>query len=316
MKPHQTLFAGNIDVSLKTAASLLSSYPASGAAFLRLSKGLKKAQAIREKQTSEGMEILPLMILSTTETCNLACAGCYACPANRKPDDELSDVRIAEILDEAFDLGVSIVMLAGGEPLLSHGWMDALAVHNEMVGVVFTNGTLFDKNRVAWFDKYRHIFPTFSIEGDETQTDTRRGAGVYAKVQVAMSGLHKNGVPFGISVTATSENIDSILNDEFTAEYIGKGCRLFVFPEYVPVESGGEPMALSRAEKRRLNEYATLSTKKYPALFIPFPGDEEQFGGCLAAGRSFMASASVRHFWNSPRRGARCLPSRRAVSRT
>lgn len=286
--PYASFFASNIAISIKTAASILSAYPSSGAAFLRLSKGMKKAQERREKHTADGMEIPPLMIVSTTEMCNLACAGCYACANQRKPEDELPGERVAEILGEASDLGVSIVMLAGGEPLLSHGWLDALSEHPEMVGVVFTNGTLFDEARIAWFDKHRHIFPAFSIEGDEAQTDARRGGGVHAKVQAAMGSLQKAGIPFGISVTATSENIDSILCDGFVTEYIQKGCRLFIFPEYVPVETGSEPKVLSGADKHRLNEYAAQSAKEYPALFIPFPGDEQQFGGCLAAGRGFI----------------------------
>ena len=27
---------------------------------------------------------------------------------------------------------------------------------------------------------------------------------------------------------------------------------------------------------------------KFPALFVAFPGDEEQFGGCLSSGRGFV----------------------------
>jgi MoaA/NifB/PqqE/SkfB family radical SAM enzyme len=287
-KPYQALFAGHIDVSLETAANILSVYPASGAAFLRLSESSKKAQRNRGRYTKAGLEIPPLMIVSTTELCNLACAGCYAGANKRKSENALSDGRIFEILDEASGLGVSIVMLAGGEPLLSHGWMDALALHTEMVGVVFTNGTLFDESRVDWFSRYRHIFPVFSIEGNELQTDTRRGMGVYAMVDHAMTALQKAGVPCGISMTATSKNIDSILGNEFTEEYLEKGCRLFVFPEYVPAEPGTQPMVLSKDNKQKLGEFAAQSAKRYPALFIPFPGDEEEYGGCLAAGRGFV----------------------------
>lgn len=285
---YKDIFAGHIDLSLKTAASVLAAYPASASAFARLGKGLKKAESSRVKLAEDGIEVPPLMIVSTTEVCNLACEGCYASARNKKPGDELSDKRVSEILDEASGLGVSIVMLAGGEPLLSHGWLDAMARHDEMAGIVFTNGTLFDEHRREWFAAHRHIIPTFSIEGGEGQTDARRGSGVYAKVSEAMCSLYADKVPFGMSVTVTSQNIDSLLCDEFTEEYIQKGCRLFVFVEYVPVETGSEPMILSKTDKRRLNDFAVTSAKKYPALFIPFPGDEDQYGGCLAAGRGFV----------------------------
>ncbi len=285
---YQDVFAGHIDVSLKTAASVLASYPASATAFVRLGKSLRKAESSRAKYADDGIEVPPLMIVSTTEACNLSCAGCYACAHDRKPNAALSDERIAEILDEASNMGVSIIMLAGGEPLLSHGWLDAMSSHDEMVGVVFTNGTLFDEQRREWFASHRHMIPVFSIEGNEVQTDARRGSGVHAKVSEAMRLLRAAQVPFGISITVTSQNIDSILLNEFIEECLQKGCRLFVFVEYVPVEAGNEPLVLSKSNKKRLNAFAVESARKYSALFIPFPGDEDQYGGCLAAGRGFV----------------------------
>jgi MoaA/NifB/PqqE/SkfB family radical SAM enzyme len=183
-------------------------------------------------------------------------------------------------------------MLAGGEPLLSHGWLEALASHPELLGIVFTNGTLFDDFHLAWFSKYRHIFPVFSLEGGEKTTDFRRGQGVYRQVNGAMTGLKKAGVPFGVSVTATNENLEEILSIGFIEEYISKGCCLFIYPEYVPVETGSEPLVLSKEQKQRLLDFAQKSAKEYPALLIPFPGDEEQYGGCLAAGRGFIHISS------------------------
>ena len=286
--PYRDIFAGQIELSLKTAAHILAAYPASASAFMRLGGELKRAQINRARLAKEGVEVPPLLIVSTTDACNLACAGCYACAHERKSGAELPDERVAEILDEASALGVRIVMLAGGEPLLSHGWLDAMGHHEEMLGIVFTNGTLFDERRLEWFSKRRHMLPVFSIEGDQMQTDARRGGGVYAKVGEAMRGLYAAKVPFGVSITVTSGNIEDILRDEFTQEYLNKGCRLFVFVEYVPVEKGSEPLALSKAYKMRLSDHALVSAKKYPALFIPFPGDEEQYGGCLAAGRGFV----------------------------
>ena len=281
-------FAGDIHVSLKTAAQMFAAYPASAAAFMRLLKSVKQAESRRAALARQGVEIPPLLIVSTTAACNLACAGCYACAREEKPGPELGAARISQLLDEASGLGVSVVMLAGGEPLLSQGWLDALGRHSDMAGIVFTNGTLFDERQCQWFAGHRHMIPTFSLEGDRRQTDERRGSGVYAKVTYAMESLGAKGVPFGVSLTVTSGNINSILNDALVATYFEKGCRLFVFVEYVPVAAGSEPLVLSKAEKKQLNSFALAMADKYPALFIPFPGDEEPFGGCLAAGRGFV----------------------------
>ncbi|NLV59775.1 MAG: radical SAM protein [Clostridiales bacterium] len=286
--PYQDIFAGMIELSLGTAARILAAYPASAAAFARLSRTFTAAERKRAKLAQDGIQVPPIMIISTTEVCNLSCAGCYACCHEKKSGEEMSHEQVEKLLDEASELGVSIVMLAGGEPLLSHDWLETMGCHEEMLGIVFTNGTLFDENRCKWFDGHRHMIPTFSLEGNQLQTDTRRGAGVYEKVNEAMIHLLKGGIPFGISLTVTSQNIDSLLREESVREYIHKGCRLFMFVEYVPVEKGSEPMVLSKADKKRLNDFAVASGKQYPALFIPFPGDEERYDGCLAAGRGFV----------------------------
>lgn len=285
---YRDLFSGNIDVSLRTGTNILAAYPASAAALLAVGRELTHARDRRLRHAAEGVEVPAMLIVSTTDACNLSCAGCYACARDKRPDNALPDGRIAEVLDEASALGVGVVMLAGGEPLLSHGWLDAMGRHDEMLGIVFTNGTLFDAPRRAWFADHRHMIPVFSIEGDERQTDERRGAGVYAKVAGAMRELSDGGIPFGVSITVTNRNLDSVLDDAYATEHLQTGCRLFFFVEYVPVERGSEPMALSADGKRQLNDRAARLAAKYPALFIPFPGDEEEYGGCLAAGRGFV----------------------------
>lgn len=209
-------------------------------------------------------------------------------PAGRSAGEAIPNNRVSEILSEASELGVSVVLLAGGEPLLSDVWLNAMTRQKDMLGLVFTNGTLLDEQRCVWFTEHRHIIPVISIEGSAEQTDERRGLGIFEKVSNAMTHLHKLGVPFGISVTVTSQNIDSILTSDFNEEHIKKGCRLFVYVEYVPVEPGTEPLVLPKIDKKRLSDFATQSKKKHPALFIAFPGDEEPFGGCLAAGRGFI----------------------------
>jgi MoaA/NifB/PqqE/SkfB family radical SAM enzyme len=249
---------------------------------------LKKAEHRRRLSADDGVDVPPLMIVSTTDECNLACKGCYACERGKSAHAGSTAERAAEILAEASELGVGVVLLAGGEPLLSRGWLDAMAEHPEMAGLVFTNGTLLDEARRAWFAKNRHIIPVLSIEGGEALTDSRRGDGVYAKVEAAMARLRYAGVPFGVSVTVTGENIGDILTDGFAEEYIGKGCRLFVFVEYVPVTAGTDSLMLTKADKARLTGFVANAERWHGALFIAFPGDEAQYGGCLAAGRGFI----------------------------
>jgi len=282
------LFTGDIRVSVKTAANVLAMYPASAAALTKIVKNLQNAEGRRVKLSDEGVNVPPLVIISTTEVCNLSCNGCYACEQGRKVGEALDATRVSEVLDEASELGVNIVMLAGGEPLLSKHWLEAMSKHNELLGLVFTNGTLLDESRLGWFAEHRHIIPVLSIEGNAAQTDARRGAGIHAKVNQAMEVLRSSGIPFGLSITVTRQNINDVLTDDFSREYLEKGCRLFVYVEYVPVEPGTEQLLLPKADKKRLSDFAVQSEKKHAAIFVAFPGDEEPYGGCLAAGRGFV----------------------------
>ena len=287
-KSYQSLFTGDIRISLKTAASVLSAYPASAIALTKIGNGLHAAERRRAKNAESGTDIPPLLIVSTTEACNLSCKGCYACEQGRKTGEALSDGRVSEILSEASQLGVCVVMLAGGEPLLSDVWLHAMTRHSELLGLVFTNGTLLDERRCAWFAEHRHIIPVISIEGDAARTDARRGAGIFETVHAAMDRLRESGIPFGLSVTITNQNIDGILTRDFNLDYIQKGCRLFVYVEYVPVEAETEPHVLRKSDKKRLSDFAAQSKRNHPALFVAFPGDEKPYGGCLAAGRGFI----------------------------
>jgi len=172
--------------------------------------------------------------------------------------------------------------------LLSKAWLVSLAVHTEFLGIVFTNGTLFDNEMIDYFDCNRHIIPAISIEGGAEQTDRRRGTGIFATVRQAMSALHGRGIPFGLSITVTKENLETVCKKEFIEEYIAKGCLLFFYVEYVPAERGSEPLVLSDFERKKLQKCCIENRKNYSALFVSFPGNEEQYGGCLAAGRGFV----------------------------
>lgn len=67
-----------------------------------------------------------------------------------------------------------------------------------------------------------------------------------------------------------------------------KGCRLFFFIEYVPFDSSTKELTLSAFQREQLDITLQRFRKNYKGLFIAFPGDEKDFGGCLAAGRGFI----------------------------
>jgi MoaA/NifB/PqqE/SkfB family radical SAM enzyme len=65
-----------------------------------------------------------------------------------------------------------------------------------------------------------------------------------------------------------------------------------MFVEYSPVKEGTEGWVIT--EEQRANLLTTLESfrKDIGGVFVTFPGDEKQFGGCLSAGRGFIHVSS------------------------
>lgn len=264
-----------------------------GIAFLaRLAPEIKKSAKRRQRQEAGGLHVPPFLIASITSRCNLHCAGCYARAAGACTDGGAGDMTAAEwkkILSEASGLGVSFVLLAGGEPLVRKDVLETAVSFPNMVFPVFTNGTMMDGEYLELFDRNRNLIPVFSIEGDEGATDARRGAGSYRTAVDAMAHFRKRKILFGASITVTKANMAGVTQDAFIGGLREKGCGLVFFVEYVPVEPGTEHLVLDGCDIKKLQETVDGLRDRFPdTIMVSFPGDEEATGGCLASGRGFF----------------------------
>ena len=196
---------------------------------------------------------------------------------------------LASVVDQAAELGVSVIVIAGGEPLVRQDEIFALAkAHPRILFPVFTNGLLIDDAMAAEIAACRNIVPVISFEGFREDTDTRRGSGVYDRLLTVCARLNDRNVFFGCSVTTTRKNFDHVTGEAFIRQMTGAGARVFTFVEYVPMAPGTENLVLTHEQKKTLQAVLADFNQKFPALFIGFPGDEDTYGGCLAAGRGFV----------------------------
>lgn len=206
-----------------------------------------------------------------------------------RPVEQLSDEEWLGLFNEADELGVSFILLAGGEPMLRRGVIEAAGGLTNIVFPIFTNGTYMDQRYFDLFDKCRNLIPVMSIEGGKDTTDSRRGKGVYDKLIANMDACKKRGLIFGASVTVTTENIKEVTSDEFIASLVDRGCKLVIYVEYVPVTEETEALAPGDKEREYLHsEIERLREEREEMVFVSFPGDEKSSGGCIAAGRGFF----------------------------
>ena len=259
----------------------------------RFAAASRKASERRAENEKAGLHVPSYLIASITSSCNLHCAGCYS-RANHATEDcapkqQLTTEQWESVFAQAEELGVSFILLAGGEPLLRYDVIEAAGKHPNLLFPIFTNGTFLGQQYFRLFDRCRNLIPVISIEGDQDLTDSRRGEGVYGKVMDNMEELQKRGLLFGCSITVTTENLDEVLSDEFVRSLSGRGCKAVFYIEFVPVTDEAQHLAPGDAERERIRGGIDRLRVEHPeTVFVSFPGDEKSSGGCLAAGRGFF----------------------------
>ncbi len=256
--------------------------------FFRTINWLRKAAKLRENWKNEGIEVPPIIIFSITNQCNLQCKGCYAQSFHRSLNGELSDERLRNITKEAKELGVSFFVIAGGEPFMRPEFTEIMKDNPEIIFLVFTNGLLISDEMINTFKRHRNIVPLISLEGNEHDTDHRRGDGTYLIIQNIMEKMSQKGIFFGTSLTLTRHNFSTILDNNYTKNLVNSGCKFFLYLEYTPTTEGTEDWILSLKQRSQVMNLMNTFRSKYPALFIGVPWDEDDVGGCLSAGRGFV----------------------------
>jgi len=278
----------SLNVFFKDALRVTLKDPKQAYFFLRTARWQQKAARVRSKLEREGIHVPPIMIFSITNRCNLHCKGCYHQALQRSSQPEISEDKIRSIFSEARELGISFMVLAGGEPLVRQEILDITKDYPEIICLVFTNGLLIDDDLLVKLKGQRNFVPVISLEGWEEDTDGRRGKGVYEHLQRIIEKVKSIGLFWSVSLTVTRSNFATITDHQFISSLFNLGCKLFFFVEYTPITEGTEDWVLTDEQRANLLNLRDSLRKEFPALFIAVPGDEEEIGGCLSAGRGFV----------------------------
>jgi MoaA/NifB/PqqE/SkfB family radical SAM enzyme len=242
----------------------------------------------RARMAREGVHVPPIAIFSITNGCNLRCKGCYAQAIRGDAPDALSPAKLREIVAQADDVGISFFVIAGGEPLTRPEIVDIARDYPHIVFLLITNGMLMDAGLIERLKQQRNTVPVLSIEGTPAETDARRGRGVHERLREKMAALREAGIFFSLSFTVTRETFATVTDAAFLQQAVDQGCKLFFFMEYTPLRSGTDEWVITDAQRERMKGLVTSFRERFPAVFIAVPWDEEEQGGCLAAGRGFV----------------------------
>jgi len=231
------------------------------------------------------------LLVSPGKRCNLHCTGCYAC-SDARSAAKLDWDTFDRILTEKEDLWAShFTVISGGEPFLwedgGRNLLDMAAKHSSNFFMVYTNGTLIDKETARRLEELGNVSPAISVEGFEAETDQRRGKGVYRRILRAFDNLREVGVPFGISMTATKHNWDVATSERLADFYfLEQGATYAWIFQYMPI-GRRHTLDLMVTPEQRLEMFKrTWRAVRERKLFIAdFWNSGTAGNGCISAGR-------------------------------
>lgn len=253
---------------------------------------LEGKDELRKFEEEHGFEPPGFLTISPGGACNLHCDQCYAGNLTRPKNKLEFDLVDRIISDKTRYWGSFFTVISGGEPFMwkSQGKdiLDLAKKHDNNYILIFTNGTLIDKKRAERMADLGNVTPAISIEGFEEETDRRRGKGVYNRILRAMENLREVGVPFGISLTATKDNAELLLSDEFIDFYFNQQGTIYgwIF-QYMPIGCKFT-LDLLITPEQRLNMYLREREliEKHKLFVADFWNSGSISDGCLCAGRA------------------------------
>ncbi|MGC9332159.1 MAG: radical SAM/SPASM domain-containing protein [Bacteroidales bacterium] len=247
---------------------------------------------LKNYQEKHGVEVPTFFVISPTKRCNLKCNDCYA-GSTAKTAETLPYSNLRAFLKEFHDeTNGRFIVISGGEPLMYRSEGKTLTdLGREFPDIFFmfyTNGTLINKAKAEELAELSNMIPCISVEGFEKETDERRGKGTFKKILQSMENLRNAGLPFVISVTATSKNTDILLSDGFYDFYFDQqGASYMWLFQFMPIGRGKELFERMPTPEQRVKLYRQwehlLRDKKY--CVADFWNSGVLTDGCIAYGR-------------------------------
>lgn len=228
------------------------------------------------------------LLLDPTSACNLKYTGCWA--AEYGSQLNICYEELDSIITQANKLGTHFFLYSGGEPLVRKKDIIRLCeAHPDCQFTAFTNGTLIDEEFADELLRVKNFIPAISVEGFETDTDSRRGKGTFKSACQAMNLLKSKKIPFGISCCYTSTNVEIIGSEEYFDQMIAWGAKFCWFFTYMPVGRDAVPELMVSAQQRAFMYNQVRKFRNTKSIFtLDFWNDGEYSKGCLAGGRLYL----------------------------
>lgn len=153
------------------------------------------------------------VVWDVTYACNLKCQHCYA-QAGKVSRDELTHEEALRVVDKLATMGIPILALSGGEPLVRPDILEITrrGADNGMYVSIATNGTLITKEKAKQMKDAGVSYLQISVDGADAQThDSFRGIpGAFDRTIQGVKNAVAEGFFVNIATTATKKNLTQI----------------------------------------------------------------------------------------------------------
>jgi Fe-coproporphyrin III synthase len=155
----------------------------------------------------------PVVVWTSTRTCNLHCAHCYTDSFDHAYPGELTTQEALGMVDELAAFGSPVLLISGGEPLrrLDLLTVAGSAVLKGMRVVVSSNGTLITPELAERLAVIGVSYVGISIDGRAATHDRFRGSkGAFEASMRGLAACRDAGIKTGLRFTLTRQNQDDL----------------------------------------------------------------------------------------------------------
>lgn len=181
------------------------------------------------RTATSARERRPIVVWSTTRTCNLNCRHCYTDSRNQRYGGELSTEEGVDLIDDLASFGVPSILFSGGEPLMRRDIFHLIehAASKDLRPVLSTNGTLIDRRTAHDLKNAGVVYVGISLDGMEDVNDRFRGErGAFARAMRGFENCRAEGQRVGLRLTLTKHTYVDLnrIFDFIESEGINRAC--------------------------------------------------------------------------------------------
>ncbi len=266
---------------------------------LSLAPGIR-SMIMRLKRRFENIRIPANATLAINRACQCECEHCSAVFYNHSTKKDLDTLELQQALSESVELGVTNLILLGGEPLLRNDLFSQIQKVDKQKAVVtmFSNGeylTLDHCQKLAE-SGLMGVFVSLDSSDEKSHDSLRKRPGLFKKALQGIENLHKVGILTAISSYLSPSRIRTGLLEDMMELGKKTGVNEVTFFDAIP--SGrwihSTDQLLQEKDRKEIAELVRFYRKNpdYPGIAAQSTLTSENGSAfCFAANTQFYLTA-------------------------